>query len=259
MAGETRRRRLRALVSRIGANVDLAKLEAAFVHESAVRERLAERSNERLEFLGDSILGMVVARELFERYPNADEGELTLRKHTLVSDAALAASAERLDLEPLMLFGAGLAGEPSERRRSTLADAFEALVAVVYREAGLEAVANFIAREHVAELERVTMSLEDPKTILQEWTQKRYTVVPTYTERAEGPAHQRTFFSQVAVLDEVLAAGTGPTKKAAQRAAAEGALDILRARHGDVVERELSAPVRTKRTAARAARKRVRA
>jgi ribonuclease-3 len=259
MAGESRRQRYRALLARVGAQVDLKKLEAAFVHESAVREKLAERSNERLEFLGDAILGMVVARELYERYPDASEGELTLRKAALVSDAALAGSAERLGLESLLLLGAGLANEPSARRRSILANAFEALVAVLYREAGLEAVARFVSKEHVAELERVTQHLEDPKTVLQEWTQKRYTVVPTYTERAEGPAHERTFYSQVAVLDEVLASGSGPTKKAAQRAAAERALDVLRARHGDIAEREFSAPVRGKRARPREARKRVRA
>ena len=140
MAGESRRQRLRALAGRLGAYVDLKKLEAAFVHESAVREKLAERSNERLEFLGDAILGMVVARDLFERYPNASEGELTLRKAALVNDETLATSAERLGLEPLLLLGAGLANAPSARRRSTLANAFEALVAVVYSEAGLEAV-----------------------------------------------------------------------------------------------------------------------
>ncbi len=259
MAGESRRQRLRALVARVGAHVDLKKLEAAFVHESAVKEKLAERSNERLEFLGDAILGMVVARELYERYPAASEGELTLRKAALVSDEALATSAERLGLEPLLLMGAGLANAPSARRRSTLADAFEALVAVVYREAGLEAVARFVEREHVVEHERVARSIEDPKTILQEWTQKRYTVLPAYTERVEGPAHERTFFSQVAVLDEVLAAGSGPTKKAAQRAAAESALDVLRERHGDIAPREFSAPARGKRQRPRDARKRARA
>jgi ribonuclease III len=258
MAGESRRQRLRALAGRLGAYVDLKKLETAFVHESAVREKLAERSNERLEFLGDAILGMVVARDLFERYPNASEGELTLRKAALVNDETLATSAERLGLEPLLLLGAGLANAPSARRRSTLANAFEALVAVIYREAGLEAVSRFIEREHVAELERIAQSIEDPKTILQEWTQKRYTVVPTYTERAEGPAHERTFFSQVAVLDEILAAGSGPTKKAAQRAAAESALELLRERYGDIAAREFSAPVRIKRPRSRGSRGRAR-
>ena len=84
-------------------------------------------------------------------------------------------------------------------------------------------------------------------------------MLPVYIERVEGPPHERAFFSQVAVLDEVLAAGSGPTKKAAQRAAAESALDVLRERHGDIAPREFSAPARGKRQRPRDARKRARA
>ncbi len=247
MAGESRRQRLRALLAVVGApNVDPKSVEAAFVHHSAVGEGLGERSNERLEFLGDAVLGLAVARGLFERYPNASEGELALRKASLVSDAALAETAERLGLEALLLLGAGLSNEPSARRRSILADAFEALLAVLYREAGFEVVAGFVAREHVAERERLTTTLEDPKSTLQEWTQRHHAVVPTYVERAEGPAHERTFHSEVSVLGELLAGGSGPTKKAAQRAAAASALAVLRERYGDVTERPLSAPVAAK-------------
>jgi len=241
VAGERRRQRLRALLVVAGApRKDAMAFDAAFVHESAVRERLAPRSNERLEFLGDSVLGFVVARALFDRYPDAPEGELGLRKAALVADAALAATAERLGFEELLLLGAGLAKLPPARRRSALGDAFEAFLAVLYRECGLEAVATFVAREHVEPFELAGSGLEDPKSRLQEWTQRHYGTVPSYVERFEGPDHERVFFAAVTVQGELLAEGSGPSKKAAQRAAAAGALERLGERHDDLGPRVFS-------------------
>jgi len=242
MAGETRRRRLRALVARSGAVVDIAKIDAAFAHESAVREGLAERSNERLEFLGDAVLTFLVARSLYERYPDASEGELTLRKAKLVSDAVLAETAERLEFEALLQVGAGTANMPPPRRRSILADAFEAFIAALYLTAGVDVAARFVSREHIAYQEKSAGELDDPKTILQEWTQRHYADVPTYAERFEGPAHERIYHSEVAVRGDVLAAGSGPSKKTAQRAAAARALEVLNERYGDVGTRRYSSP-----------------
>lgn len=244
MAGESRRQRLRALLTRARAKrVDIAAFDAAFVHESAVKERLAERSNERLEFLGDAILGFTVARSLYERYPAADEGELTLRKAALVADSALAATAERLGFEALLLLGAGLAKMPLARRRSALADAFEAFLAVLAQQCGLDVVADFVQREHVAERERLGAGIDDPKTMLQEWTQRRFGAVPEYHERFEGPDHERIFFADVTVDGDVRAEGSGPSKKIAQRAAAARALEMLAERYDDVAPRALSSPV----------------
>jgi ribonuclease-3 len=240
MPGEGRRQRLRALLATAGvAGGALDAFEAAFVHESAVRERLAAHSNERLEFLGDAVLGLSVARSLFERYPNAREGELALRKSSLVSDAALAATAERLGFGALLVLGAGLANLPPARRRSALADAFEAFLAVLLRECGWAAVDAFVMREHVTERERLGGPLDDPKTILQEWSQRRFASVPAYADRFEGPPHERTFFAEVAVHD-VRATGSGASKKEAQRAAAASALALLAERFDDVAPRALS-------------------
>jgi ribonuclease-3 len=240
MAGEGRRQRLRALLATAGAaGAALEPFEAAFVHESAVKERLAPRSNERLEFLGDAILGVTVARSLFERYPDATEGELALRKSSLVSDAALAATAERLGFDGLLLLGAGLANLPPARRRSALADAFEAFLAVLQRECGDAVVAAFVGREHVAEREKLGGTIDDPKTILQEWSQRRAGGVPAYADRHEGPDHERTFFAEVTV-GGVRAEGSGPSKKEAQRAAAARALALLAERYDDVGPRALS-------------------
>ncbi len=245
MSGESRRRRLRALLAQAGATrVDLAEIEAAFVHESAVRDRLADRSNERLEFLGDAVLGYVVARWLYDRYPDALEGELALRKSSLVSDAALAATAETLDLEPLLVLSAGLARLPPARRRQALADALEALLGALSRESGLDAVAEFIARAHLEPRERALDSIDDPKTLLQEWTQKHFATTPAYSERFEGPPHEPVFTSAVEVEGERLGEGSGSSKKSAQRAAAAAALEILRERYDDLGPRAFSAPVK---------------
>ncbi len=230
MPGEARRRRLRALLKTAGApKADAAAFEEAFAHTSAVREKLAARSNERLELLGDAILGFIVVRSLFERFPDASEGELTLRKHGLVADLALAETADLLGFDALVVLGAGLANAPAARRRSLLADAFEAFVATLYRTSGIEVAARFVEREHIARVEALGAPLDDPKTILQEWSQKRFAETPAYADRFEGPDHERAFFADVATGD-VRATGTGVTKKAAQRAAAAAALAIIAGR-----------------------------
>jgi ribonuclease-3 len=256
MAGEARRQRLRALLALAGvprgaraSNERVDLFGAAFVHESAVKEKLAPQSNERLEFLGDSILGFVVARSLFERYPDAAEGELALRKSSLVSDAALAATAERLGFDALLVLGAGLANLPPTRRRSALSDAFEAFLAVLQRECGFDVVEAFVMREHVAVREGLGGTIDDPKTILQEWSQRRLASVPAYVDRFEGPDHDRTFHAEVAVGD-VRTAGTGRSKKEAQRAAAAAALAVLAERYDDVAPKALSRARKTRRPVA---------
>lgn len=256
MPGEARRKKLRALLKRTGvahAAGSLAAFEAAFVHESATQEKLAARSNERLEFLGDAILGFIVARSLFERYPDAPQGELALRKAALVSDASLAASAERLGFDALLVLGSGLAKLPPARHRSALADAFEAFIAALYGKDGIEAAAAFVLGQHVAEHERSGVDPTDPKTVLQEWTQKRFARLPLYVERSEGPGHERIFHVEVTVENELAASGSGPSKKAAQRDAAVHALERLAQRYGELEARPLSRPVAPAKAVARGA------
>ncbi|GAC1557439.1 MAG: hypothetical protein NVS3B17_06090 [Vulcanimicrobiaceae bacterium] len=222
-------------------DADVHAFDAAFFHESAVREKLAPQSNERLEFLGDAILGFCVARSLYERYADAAEGELALRKSSLVSDSALAATAERLGFESLLLLGAGHASESAARRRSALADAFEAFLAVLHRECGLLAVEAFLYREHVEPREALGTTIDDPKTILQEWMQRHYKSVPVYEDRAEGSDHEPTFHAVVAIAaDDVRAQGSGGSKRAAQRAAAADALAQLARTYDDVAPKSLS-------------------
>ncbi len=241
MAGEARRQRIRSLMALAGArDADVHAFDAAFFHESAVKEKLAPQSNERLEFLGDAVLGFSVARSLYDRYGDAAEGELALRKSSLVSDAALAATAERLGFEALLLLGAGHASESAARRRSALADAFEAFLAVLQRTCGSDVVDAFLMREHIAPREALGTVIDDPKTILQEWTQRHFKIVPDYIDRFDGPAHERTFYAEVVVDGDLHAAGSGPSKRAAQRAAAAGALIRLAERHDDVAPKALT-------------------
>jgi ribonuclease III len=248
LPGESRRRQVRALLALAGVRgADPEAFEEAFMHESAVKEGRGMRSNQRLEFVGDAILGYAVARWLFERYPEASEGELALRKSALVADVALAVSAEQLGFESLLVLGQGLAKLPPRRRRSALADAFEAFVAALERTYGFDAAARFVEKRHVAPRERLALALDDPKTLLQEWSQKHFAVPPTYSERAEGPSHERTFHAEVSLNEEILGSGSGPSKRAAQRAAAECALAVLRERYDDLEPRPLSAPA-AKRT-----------
>jgi ribonuclease-3 len=228
MPGEARRRRIRALLKLSGAaESDLAAIEPAFVHESAARES-AGKSNERLEFFGDAILGYVTARFLYKRYPEAPEGELTRRKASLVSGDACAQSARRLAFGELILLGHGMQNDGGADNTSILADAFEAYIAALLAATNLETVAAFIEAEHLAHLDRTELIDADAKTALQEFTQGRLGQTPTYFERAEGPAHDRRFTSQVRVGEAVWGEGIGSSKKIAQQSAAAMALASLR-------------------------------
>jgi ribonuclease-3 len=232
MAGEQRRRRLRALLDLADAPVEsLAGVEAAFVHESAAKERQI-LSNERLEFLGDAVLGLVVARWLYVSYPDEKEGTLAKRKAAIVSDSAIAQTARRLGFGDLVELGAGERAHGGSERTSILADAFEAFVAALFLEHGFAVAQRFVERRHVANVDHEHAALADPKTQLQELTQARVGCTPVYREHGEGPPHLRTFTSTVTVNGEALGTGTGPSKKAAQQSAAAQALHILQERFG---------------------------
>jgi len=223
-----RRRRLGAMLARCKLKVAQSAIDPAFVHDSGSREG-AGPSNERLEFLGDGILGFVVGRWLYERYPGASEGELHRRRAALVNTDALATTARRLGFGNLLILGAGEHKTGGRERTSILADAFEAFIAALYHAKGLEIVTKFLEREHLAKLER-HVTLVDPKTELQELVQARTAGMPVYLETADGKPHERVFTSHVSIDGEVVGVGTGPSKKAAQQNAALQALQTLRKR-----------------------------
>jgi ribonuclease-3 len=230
LSGEARRRRIRTLLERSGAaDVPTSAVEPAFVHESAAREG-AGASNERLEFFGDAILAFVTARYLMRAYPTASEGALARRRATLASGDACAQTARVLGMGDLMILGHGLAAAGGAGNASVLADAFEAYLAALYAATSLEVVAAFIEAEHLALHDRPDIEATDAKTALQELTQEVLRTIPVYYERAEGPAHDRRFTSQVRVGEEILGEGIGSSKKAAQQSAAAMALAQLRER-----------------------------
>lgn len=233
-----RKRALRAFGKRLGlrtaATGDCALLDAALTHDSYAHEHAAAAaaraaSNERLEFLGDAVLGLAVARAQFEEHPDDAEGMLSRRRAALVSREALAATARRIEVAPLLLLGKGEAAAGGERRPSILAGVIEALVGAIYLCEGFDAAARFVAREHLAFA--ADPASADPKTRLQEYAQARFKKPPTYAVTLEsGPPHAKTFTIAVSVGESVMGIGTGPTKKQAQAQAAEAALRQLPAK-----------------------------
>jgi ribonuclease-3 len=226
---------LRSFAKRVGVKAaeeaDYALLDAALTHDSYAHERPASDaaatvSNERLEFLGDAVLGHVVAHALYERYPHEPEGALSRRRAALVSRAALAAAARRIEVGPLLLLGKGEAAAGGEHRPSILAAVFEALVGAVYLSEGFDAAGRFVAREHLAHAGEP--DAPDPKTALQEHAQARFKRPPVYAVVLEaGPAHAKTFTVSVSIGGRTMGTGSGSTKKQAQAQAATQALQKL--------------------------------
>jgi ribonuclease-3 len=230
MSGETRRRRLRALVRRAGVKAadagDLAIVERAFVHESHAKER-GGGSNERLEFLGDSVLGFLTAAWLYAHFPDEPEGELTLRKARIVNDAQLARSAQRLGFGEVVSLGAGMRAAGGAQNVSILADAFEAFIAALYIAYGLDAARHFVEKQHIEGLDLAAGDLIDAKTRLQHYAQEHLGGTPSYRDETRGTAQAPLFASSVEVDGTALGTGTGASKKAAQQAAADDALRII--------------------------------
>jgi ribonuclease-3 len=228
MAGENHRRRLRALLRTAGVRApgDLSLAEQAFVHESFAKEH-GGASNERMEFLGDSVLGCIVADWLFAQFPDEPEGRLTLRKAAIVNDARLAVTARRLGFSDLVQLGAGMRNAGGAENTSILADAFEAFVAAIFLRYGMEKARGFVVREHVEQIDHAPDALLDAKTRLQHYAQEHLSGTPAYRDANAGTPQQPHFTSKVQVNGRTLGTGSGPSKKAAQQAAALAALASL--------------------------------
>jgi len=222
---DERRRRLRALAALAGVRLapDLAALDRAFIHESYARENDCS-SNERLEFLGDSVLGEITAAWLFERFPDEPEGELTLRKAAIVNDAELARTASRLGFSSVVLVGSGMRSSGGTENASVLADAFEAFVGALYLRYGIERARRFVLHEHVERLGSGAAVRLDAKTRLQHHAQAHLGGTPAYHDESRGTPQHPAFGSRVEVNGTTLGTGSGSSKKSAQQAAAEDAL-----------------------------------
>jgi ribonuclease III len=203
----------------------------ALTHPSAVRRRdIARRGYERLEFLGDRVLGLIVAELLWRRFPDDAEGEMTRRHAHLVRREALAEVAQALDLGAQLLVSKGEDSAGVRKNKSVLADACEAVIAALYLDGGLEVARPFIEQRWEKRLGEVVSLRRDPKTALQEFVQGRGFPLPAYrTVATEGPAHKRRFTVTVKVegLDGATASASGSSKRAAEIAAAAAALAAL--------------------------------
>ena len=208
--------------------LDRALTHSSWAHENAGSFRM---DNERLEFLGDALLGHFVAERLFRDDPAASEGDLTRRKQAVVSMPALAAAARRLDLGAHLVLGRGEENSGGREKDSMLADAFEAVLGAIYLDGGIRAGRAFV-RRCLGPLMGASTGLEstvlDAKTELQEKWQALSRVTPCYRIVAtEGPAHAREFTVEVLAGDRVLATGRGRNRKSAEQAAAASALKAL--------------------------------
>ncbi|MDH3590206.1 MAG: ribonuclease III [Gammaproteobacteria bacterium] len=211
-----------------------ARLDYEFTDPDLARAALTHRSaggshNERLEFLGDALLGMLIAETLFQQHPDAAEGDLSRLRASLVKGETLAEIATQLELGDFLVLGSGELRSGGFRRSSILADALEALLAAVYLDGGFDAARRVVDHLYSGHLENLPDSadLRDPKTRLQELLQARGAARPVYrVESVSGQAHEQEFqvICEVAALD-TFAEGRGTSRRRAEQAAAQSVLD----------------------------------
>lgn len=222
-----------ALEQRLGVTFkDRSLLEHALIHSSYVNEnpQLAAESNERLEFLGDAVLGLIVADELYLLYPDWDEGKLTELRAHLVRRDTLADVARRLQLGEALQLGRGEEAGGGPARPTNLAHAYEAVIGAVFLDRGFAVASRFVRRsleEEFSLLDGKAFPI-DPKSRLQEISQSRYQSAPQYRlVKTEGPDHDRRFTVEVVIDDTKLGLGSGASKQQAEKAAATKALRRL--------------------------------
>ena len=218
------------LASRLGlAFGDPALLSLALTHPSYSRES-GGGDNQRLEFLGDSVIGLIVASDLYDANPDRPEGDLTRMKVEAVRGRTLAAAAKRLGVAEALVMGRGADITGDRGRDSVLEAAFEALVGAVFLDQGLDGAAAFV-REHLGVLlgsEALHAAADDPKNVLQEATQAHGVGLPAYRiVGRSGPVHQPIFVAEVEVAGRIVGRGEGGSKQAAQKDAARVAVEAL--------------------------------
>lgn len=202
----------------------------AMRHRSAANNSITE-SYERLEFFGDSVLGLVIAQYLYEHHPNWDQGMLSKAKSSIVQEGPLAETALRLGLDAYIELSASEAITGGKTRPSILADVFEAIIGGIYLESGLEVARWFILEqlhEFIVQISGGNVSPNDFKSKLQEVAQAIWRKTPNYRIAKEiGVAHEKRFTVQVLFDDEVMGEGVGRSKKEAEQAAASDALELI--------------------------------
>ena len=229
------------LAERLGLRFDdPALLTEALVHSSYVNEHPegTGESNERLEFLGDAVLSLVMSEALFKRHRNEPEGTLTTRRAAIVSTRGLARIARRLRIGDALVLGPGAENSGERGRSSVLAGLFESIVAAIYLDQGLDAARDFILEAAAPELDAAVSidALKAPKSRLQEYAFSATGRAPSYRiVSSEGPDHDRHFVVEVAVDGDVVGSGEGRSRREAETHAAEAALERIEAQAAEAV------------------------
>jgi ribonuclease-3 len=226
-----RKRVLAAFVKAAGIRFkSLALLNLSFTHRSVSNESDYKLNNERLEFLGDAVLGAVTATLLYGRLTGRPEGELAKIKAVVVSEDVLAGIARELQIDTLLLLGKGEEHSGGRTKKAILADALEALIGAFYLDSGFDAVFPFVSRFIDPEISRVLENrhYQDYKSLLQELCQRRFHIYPLYRLlKRSGPEHERLFWMEVVINGAVYGTGIGRSKKAAEQEAARIAFEAL--------------------------------
>ncbi len=212
-------------------NVDL--LDLAFHHRSFSNENQqhVRVNNERLEFLGDAVLGMATASHLYESMEDKPEGDLAKIKAVVVSEPVLSEIALRLGIDKCLVLGKGEEQSGGRKKKAILADAMEAVIGAYYLDSGFRLAEEFVLRNIIPEIEKVldNKHIRDYKTLLQEYFQKKYKMCPVYElVKKTGPEHDRTFWTNVILNNVTYGPAAGKNKKEAEQAAAKLAWEMIK-------------------------------
>ncbi len=202
-------------------------LKTALIHKSWSVENKGSLNNERLEFLGDSVLAVIIAEYLYTSYPNKNEGELSKLKSVLVSRQQLSKWAKEINLDKFILISTSEEASGGRKKETILAGAFEALLGAIYLDCGIEKCKEFIVTKFLSK--GIDIKIYDYKSLLQEILQKEFKILPEYEIVKEtGPDHDKEFECIVKIADRFLGSGKGKTKKQAQQNAAKEALKNIK-------------------------------
>ena len=218
------------ILSRLMKQIDYCFNDETLLLNALTHRSVGQKNNERLEFLGDAILGMVIADELFHRFPDCSEGEMSRLRASLVKGETLSELARDLSLGDYLKLGPGELKSGGFRRSSILADAFEAMLAAVYLDSNLETCRDLILRQLSERLNKVSPDAvgKDPKTQLQEYMQARHLPLPVYDViDVTGQAHAQTFTVECKLGDGEVVKGVGSSRRKAEQAAADQLLGKL--------------------------------
>lgn len=228
-----RKQALNEFISSLDIEIkDISLLNLALTHSSYVNEHKEKKlkSNEKLEFLGDAVLGLIISDYLYKLYPDFTEGDLSKVKGRIVSAASLYKKGKEVKIGEYLLLGKGEAISGGRYRSSSVADAFESLIGAIYLDNGIKKTTDFILKYFAEEIDKIRIEKEDKdyKSKLQELTQSKYKCAPVYRVVTEkGPEHKKIFEIEVLMNNGVIGKGSGRSKKEAQQSAAKSALDKM--------------------------------